>query len=53
MNYIADFRKSYISHEEFTKRKDIFKAYYLSMEAHNQDPERSFDMGLNKVSDWT
>ena len=53
IQHLAEFGISYATREEYEFRKSVFENNVARIEAHNSDPEASFEMGLNHMSDWT
>lgn len=47
MDYVSDYRKSYASADQFTARKNIFKANYIKIDTHNMQEGKTYEMGVN------
>jgi hypothetical protein len=51
--YVGRFDKSYASKEEYAHRFGNFKMNVERIEKHNSDISRTYDLGINHLSDWT
>ena len=53
MDYVAEFRKSYSSQEEFSYRAKVFKENFKKVDEHNRPETSSYKMAINEFSDMT
>ena len=52
--YIREYRKPYTLHSsDYAKRKAHFQAALDGVLRHNANPARTYDQGINHLSDWT
>ena len=53
MEFVVREGKSYGTKVEYDFRADIFKGKLAEIEKHNSNPNRTFDMGVNSMTDYT
>lgn len=53
LGHISKYGLSYATREEYEFRKGVFDANMDKIEAHNSDPNSTFSMGENHMTDWT
>lgn len=53
LGYMSEFEKTYTSEQELNYRMSIFKQTLEEINAHNANPESTYEKGLNHLSDWT
>lgn len=53
MSYLSAHQKSYSNVEEFYTRMSVFRENQEKVNTHNANPNKSFTMGLSKLSDMT
>ena len=52
-SYVAEYRKSYFSVDEYQKRLDIFAQTLKKIDEQNSNPNDQAVYGINHLSDWT
>jgi len=53
LEFVVREGKSYATKAEFDFRSNIFKEKLAFIEKHNSQPDRSFDLGVNSMMDYT
>lgn len=49
-HYTKEFNRKYHSNAEFNMRKGLFDARLKAIKAHNQDPTKTWKMGVNQFT---
>ena len=53
IDYVAEYRKSYFSKDEYNMRLGVFAANLKKIESMNANPNDEAVYGINHLSDWT
>ena len=51
INFLAKYKRSYSSKNEYPNRFENFKRAYLKIKEHNSNPNRTYDLEINKFAD--
>eukprot|EP00347_Sterkiella_histriomuscorum_P022988 403336383 len=53
VEFAARYGKTYASRDHHQSKYETFKENYLKIQEHNQKPNKSYELGVNKFSDMT
>ena len=53
LNFIAKYRRSYGTKEEYNLRFSLFEKVYNDVQTHNANPSNTYKKGINELSDLT